>query len=288
MIYDCFTFFNELELLDIRLNTLHEKVDKFVLVEATKTHQGKPKSLYYEENKRLFHKFKDKIIHIVVDDMPQYNGNNSWELEHFQRNSILKGLVNCTEDDCILISDVDEIPNLDAVNFNNIKKNTIYVLRQKMYYYYLNCINVSNNEKYKWHGSCMYRYSKQYLPQQIRDMSLKMQGLYDQRLVYRIYWNWIKLWELDIKGWHLQFIENGGWHFSYLGGIEKIIQKLESFAHVEYNKIEYKDPNQLKYLIENGKDIFGRNFTYQFVPIDQTFPSYILQNTSKYKHLIKE
>lgn len=287
MIYDCFTFFNELELLEIRLNILDKKVDKFVLVESTLTHQGKPKPLYYETNKHLFQKFHNKIIHIIVDDMPSYNGNNSWELEHYQRNGILRGLQNCTEKDCVIISDVDEIPNIDNIDFNTIKKNTIYIFRQKMFYYYINCINAFNNKKYRWHGSCLYRYSNKFTPQDIREVSLKVQGLFSPKLIHRLYCNIMKIQQVYLKGWNIKFIEDGGWHFSYLGGIDKVIQKLESFAHTEYNKPEYKNPDKLKELIESGKDIFGRNFEYQFIPLDNTFPEFILQNKDKYAHLIK-
>src|SRR5689334_5945992 len=114
MIYDCFIFFNELELLDIRLNILNEVVDKFVLVEATQTHQYKPKPLYYSDNKERFKAFHDKIIHLIVDELPPNPTNgprNSWDMERFQRNCIARGLNDCKPDDVIIISDLDEIPD---------------------------------------------------------------------------------------------------------------------------------------------------------------------------------
>ena len=114
MIYDCFTFFNELDLLEIRLNTLNDYVDYFVLVEATKTFTGKDKPLYYNENKERFKQFENKIIHIIVDTYP--DSTNPWVLENHQRNSIANGFANCKDNDIILISDLDEIPRPELID----------------------------------------------------------------------------------------------------------------------------------------------------------------------------
>ena len=116
MVYDCFPFFNELELLELRLNELDGIVDKFVLVEATKTQTGLPKPLYFAENRARFDAFANKIIHIIVDDMPSGDGTRAhWVRERLQRNSIAKGLVNCNPQDIIMVSDVDEIPNVQTL-----------------------------------------------------------------------------------------------------------------------------------------------------------------------------
>lgn len=108
MIYDCFTFFNELELLEVRLHELSGVVDKFVLVEATQTFTGRPKPLYYAENRERFSRFHEQIIHVIVDDSPK--SDNPWTIEHFQRNCIARGLTQCRPDDWIMVSDADEIP----------------------------------------------------------------------------------------------------------------------------------------------------------------------------------
>jgi beta-1,4-mannosyl-glycoprotein beta-1,4-N-acetylglucosaminyltransferase len=84
----------------------------------------------------------------------------------------------------------------------------------------------------------------------------------------------------------IKCVENGGWHFSYLGGVQMIIKKLEAFAHTEYNKDEYKNPKKIEEALKNGKDIFGRDFHYKFVALDNTFPDFILKNKEKYKHLL--
>src|SRR5712692_10307059 len=114
MIYDCFPFFNELDLLEIRLSELAGVVDRFVLVESTRTHTNQPKPLYYHENRTRYSQFSSKIVHIVVEDMP--GGENAWVRENHQRNCIIRGLSGCGDDDTILVSDVDEIPRATIVH----------------------------------------------------------------------------------------------------------------------------------------------------------------------------
>ena len=209
MLYDCFTFFNELELLEIRLNELDDIVDKFVLVEATRTHTNKIKPLYFKENKEKFSKFTDKIIHIVVDDMPE--SNDAWVLENYQRNSIVRGLKDCNSHDVIMISDVDEIPRSEVVL--KVKYSFgIKTLEQNFYYYYL---NVLNNEIWR-RGTKILFYKYLTTPQEIRMMEAG------------------------------PLIKNGGWHFSYLGGTKQIKSKIQSFAHQEFNSPKYTDIKKIE------------------------------------------
>jgi len=197
MLYDCFIFFNELELLDIRLNTLNDIIDKFVIVEATRTFTGKPKELFFKKNKNKFAKFLDKIVYIIVNDFP--DSENPWNFEKHQRNAIGRGLSNCQPDDIILISDIDEIPRPEVVL--NVKDLPgVKALRQNLYYYYLN---------------------------------VKSQGdwLHGTRIVfYKDFTN-----AQDIRMNNGKLFANGGWHFSYLGGAEQIKLKIRSFSHQEFN-----------------------------------------------------
>lgn len=286
MIYDCFTFFNELDLLEIRLNILYDHVDKFVLVEATKTHQGKNKPLYFSENKSRYEKFLDKIIHVVVNEYPDYEGKSPWVLEHHQRNMILKGLKECNPEDIILISDLDEIPAPEKISEYKNKKG-IKIFRQKMYYYFLNCVNSSQYENYRWNGTIMVNYKDIKDLQQLRSMSMIVFGLFDDRLIYRIYARFRKLFLYNTRGMKIVFVPDGGWHFSFLGGADTIIKKLEAFAHAEYNKEEFKNAKNIEDAISKGKDILGRDFSYKFIPLDKSFPKYIMNNIEKYVHFIK-
>ena len=142
-VYDCFTFFNEIELLEIRLNELDNVVDYFVIVESTRTFQKKDKPLYLNLDDERIIKFKDKIIHVVVDDFPNFFTHwripKTWDYENHQRNAISRGLVNAMPDDIIIISDVDEIPNVDKLT-ENLKLNKPIVFEQRFFYYFLNYV----------------------------------------------------------------------------------------------------------------------------------------------------
>jgi beta-1,4-mannosyl-glycoprotein beta-1,4-N-acetylglucosaminyltransferase len=253
MRFDCFTFFNEFEILDIRLNTLNDVVDKFVLVESNITHSGQTKPLYFDINKEKFKPYLDKIIHIVVDDMDRLKGD--WTREKYQRNSIMNGLKDVAKDeDIILISDIDEIPNPKLISKNIEDK--IYGFKQRMFYFYLNYEQLNWSQ---WIGTKMLKYKtlKKLTPDYIR---------------------------VDLK----KFIpiKNGGWHFSYLGNIEQIRYKIQSFAHQEFNKSDIID--RIEENIKNKRDIFGRTeYIYTVVPIDNSFPEYIFKNKDRFSFYIK-
>jgi len=286
MIYDCFTFFNELELLEIRLNILNNYVDKFVIVESNWTHAGKTKELHFEKNKHLFEKFLPKIIHVIVEDKPPII-ENSWTFERFQRNAILRGLSNLKKEDRIIVSDVDEIPSPSAIDKYK-EEHSITIFKQKMFYYYLNCINSGkNSETYNWCGSTMCSFEFFETPQDLRDISISYLGLqtgnWKSKVVFVL--NWIN--DKRLRKHKIKLAEDGGWHFSYLGGTKRIIEKLEAFAHQEYNLEKYKNPTAIEQAIRDGKDLFGRGFTYRFIEIDSTFPSYIIQNQTKFIELIR-
>ena len=291
MVYDCFTFFNELDLLEIRLNELKSIVDKFVLVEATKTHQGADKPLYYELNKERFAHFHKKIIHVVVDHYPENQDNNPWIFERHQRNMVAEALGDCESDDTILLSDLDEIPNPKQI-VQHLDQNGLRIFKQRMSYYFVNMVNDTQTVfgDYAWNGTVMISFEQFDQAQELRDFVIKLTRLEDSYAVRRGYWQLWKLWKfrnIDMKGLNLKIIDEGGWHFSYLGGVEKIIHKIEAFAHHEYNKAEFKETESINKVINEGKDIFGRGLTYQIVPLDESFPEYILKNKKKYEHLIK-
>ena len=268
MIYDCFTFFNELDLLEIRLNVLNDYTDYFVLVEATKTFTGNDKPLYYQENKERFKQFENKIIHIVVDTYP--DSTNPWILEHHQRNAIARGFVNCKDDDIILISDLDEIPRPELINkYKEI--DGVKLFEQHESHYYLNCIY---NKKKNWLlGTKMLTYQeyKHFFDNEMQKFENPLfenlnQGVTPSRIRYYK------------KTYH---IPNGGWHFTYLGSAENIKYKLESFSHSE---IVEEGKSKLEYLKKALKQHKG----YTIVPIDDFFPEYILKNQEKYRQYICE
>ena len=269
MVYDCFQFFNELDILKIRLHVLNPVVDRFVISEATETFSGLKKPLYYEENKELFAEFADKIIHVVVEDTPE--GDTHYR-DTFQKNAVTRGLAGCNDDDIIIFSDLDEIPNPDKIQeiLQNFQKDKIYHFAQRLFYCYLNMEEVSGNllsyagefeevTRKKWIGSKMLSY------QLLREQYLLLGELrFPERKA------------IGIR------VEDGGWHFGYMGGhgekdIKKRVQeKVVSAAHQEYNSKHVL--SQVTDQIKDGKDIFGRDAKFVRCEIDETFPKYIREH----------
>jgi beta-1,4-mannosyl-glycoprotein beta-1,4-N-acetylglucosaminyltransferase len=283
MIYDCFTFFNELDLLDIRLNYLDKYVDKFVIVESTVTFSGKEKRLFFEENKHLFEKFKDKIIHVIVDDTPedftslnentgdalqdkinQYvNRSPGWQRQHekqwgreiFQREAIFRGIKNCEDNDIIILSDLDEIPNAEVIEKLDFTNSTCFELKQRLFYYNINLLRENN-----WSGT---KISK---------------------------WNFVKdstINEIRQNKITDNTIPNGGWHLSFMGGKDRIIEKIEAYSHQEFNHESIK--NNVSINIDQKTDIFYRDGNQcELVDVNIEYPSDMINFINeKYKYLIK-
>ena len=265
-IFDCFQYFNEENILDIRLNILNEFVDNFIIVESTINHQGKSKKLNFNINN--YKRFKNKINYIVVDDTPEniirpHEGGESLVEQH-QRNSIMKGLKKANDNDLVILSDVDEIPDLRKLN--EFDKNKYAVFSQKMFMYKLNLLNLKENN---WHGSkiCLKKNFKS--PQWLRDLKLKK----------------YPFWRID-KIRNIQIINQGGWHFAYLQTPENILNKIKSFAHGEFNRTDIANEKNIELKIKTGQDIFNRGYDLKKVEVDSSFPRYILENKEKLKKWI--
>lgn len=256
-IYDCFPFFNELDILEVRFNELYDVVDRFVIVEATLTHGGKPKPLYFNENLPRFEKFLHKVTHIVVSDYPALD---SWSIERHQRDQIMRGLTQCNDNDIIIIGDADEIPRATCLKEYK-PENGIMALQQRLYYYSLDC--QSDGDLWDWCKMVTYGELKTKSPCEVR---------------YTPFTN------------RQNLIPNAGWHFSYITNIDGIIEKIGASAHQEYNKPEWKDKERVTRLVEEGKDLFDRPLGYVFVEIDSTYPEFIQKNYNTFleKGLISE
>ena len=258
-IFDCFIYYNEDLIVDIRLNTLFKYVEKFIIIESRYDHQGNKKKLNFKINN--FKKFKDKIIYLIVEKFPKNLSN--WERENFQRNYIVNGLSHVDKDDYVIISDADEIPDLTKIV--NLDNHKFTVFEQKMYYYKINLRN--KTEKF-WYGSkiCKKKYLKS--PQWLRKQKIKK---YPFWAFYKRKWNIIK---------------NGGWHFSFLMNPDQIKKKLNSYAHSEYNKNKYKNLKKIKNSIKNKIDLFDRAVVYEKNDLNNTFPNYIVNNKKKFSNWI--
>lgn len=263
-IYDCFTFFNELELLEIRLEELWDSVDYFVIAEATMSHSGNPKELILKNNLSRFDKYMSKIRHVIVDDMP--NTNDSWIRERFQRKALERQLHDLEKDDIIIVSDMDEIPRAEAIELVKVDENDYdrYIFTIPMFQYKINYMKYFDIAK---QPNIMVVRARAFTnPQQEREYT----------------WPWIP------KPDNLVYIDHAGWHFTYFGDDENAITKLKNFAHVEANKKELIDNHNIDWMVENKYGHHGIKYHERFdiVQVDEYFPSYITNNKEKYKDMI--
>lgn len=282
-VYDCFIFFNELDLLELRLNIMNELVDYFVIVESNITHSGQPKEFVFEENKKRFKKFLDKIIYIKVTDIPEdftrlsvYHSPENYEQdchnrissymmqsrifkleetvrarEQYQRSCIIKGLEGCQGDDVIMLSDLDEITNPIALSklLSNFDNSRVYGMRQNSYYYYVNLL-----KEHHWVGARVATYGKfcQYSP-------------------------------IDFRHVRDVIVADGGWHFSFLGNAEQVLTKLQAYSHCDM--VSADTITNLPQRIYKCIDPYNRGKLTP-VGVDNTYPQYFLDNIHQYRHMI--
>jgi beta-1,4-mannosyl-glycoprotein beta-1,4-N-acetylglucosaminyltransferase len=253
-VIDCFPFFNELDLLEIRLNELRDVVDVFVLTESPVTFTGKPKPLYFEENRERFKDFN--IVSALHDDKHKYQ---MMERERRQKQvNIDYAYLNIFEPgDVIMYGDCDEIPEADVVKEILEQGWKSAGLVPTLYYYYLNCRQV-NAPFNKWAGIRLVRPS--------------------ERIVY----------DVTRKNQNDLLLQDVGWHFSYMGDVA---YKLTSWGHADqYDRPPYNDPEHIKRCVENGQDLLmrkgGRKIELEFVQDLSFLPKHVQENLDKYKHLI--
>lgn len=226
-VIDCFIFHNELEILELRFLELYDVVDAFIIVEADQTFSGVKKKYFFEENKWRFEKWMDKVIHLKIS-FPE-SIKDSWGKEKFQRNSLISPLhqISLSDDDVIFISDVDEILNVERVKYIKEHYHLKGLFKMEMDVYFGSFYNKLISPKW-------------YHPKVVDWGTLKTSSPEECR-----------------NNFNCQWWERGGWHLTSFGGTEKIISKLESFSHQEFNTPEYKDKTKIEEIIKNGGDIFG-------------------------------
>ena len=294
-IFDCFMFYDEEMILDFRLNYLYDLVDQFIIVESSYTHSGKRRKLIFDINK--FSKFKNKINYIVLDDEPKelfeidgketYNKKNSKYIlnalkrENFQRNHIAKGLKSASPNDIIIISDVDEIPNLEKNNIKNIK-NKILLFNQKFFYYKFNL----KLQSFNWYGSKACRKSSLISPQWLRNIKSKKYPFWRLDTIFS-----------NTKYQDIFFINDGGWHFSNMKTAEDIEKKMSTYLHHREYDLNPLGTNKIKEIMRNKKAIYNLRADMKMDKFDNTqnlvvtniseLPPYIQNNLDKYKDWIE-
>ena len=295
-IFDCFMYFDEDIVLEVRLNYLDKYVDQFIIIESEYNHKGEKRTPLFDINK--FKKFENKIKYILTNDIPpgiesiKIDDNkseiyrksifNAWKRENLQRNQISEGLSDAQEEDWVIISDLDEIPNLSEIKLKNINDNFVF-FKQDMMYYKFNL----KLEDYTWVGSKACKMKNLESPQWIRDIK-------DRK------YSW---WRVDTyfskrKYSNILFVENGGWHFSYLKRPKDIEKKLKSYLHhIDYD-LNPVGEKGIQEMINNKKTIYNIKADQKENKFDGTnklnkininlLPSYILENKDKLKDWIEE
>ena len=293
-IFDCFMYFDEETILELRLNILDQYVDYFVIVESNFTHNGETRNL--KCNPEKFEKFKNKIIYLVYDKQPETiekiletdnEAITSWKYisnailrENGQRNHIMQGLTNANKEDFILISDVDEIPNLENINFDNLKKKITF-FQQDMFYYKFNL----KLPELIWSGTkcCKKKYLES--PQWLRNIKDKKYPFYRLDTIFS-----------KTKYISIDFLNDGGWHFSNLKTAKQIEHKLKSYLHHREFDENPLSIDEINNIIENKQAIYdlkvdkrvnkiGNGKILEKFPI-QKLPKYLQNNFEKYKDWI--
>lgn len=285
MIYDCFLFFNEIDLLDIRLNLMYNYVDKFIISECDTTFSGIKKGFNFEYHRYKFSKFEDKIIYVkhydsgeyvnikniyegrkgeimdkilsnynIIKDTPETdNGKSHWCRDYLHRAYVELGMDVCNDDDIIIFSDLDEMPNPDKL----VLDGGSYVLNQRNMIYYMSMENKTD----KWYGSFITKYSN------IRNNSL---GIIRRDRIK-----------------NFKILDDAGWHLTFMGGVNRVSQKLMSYAHQEYNNTTTH--NKIQSSLKNGVDILGRGISINRIKLDDYYPSWMIKFIEeKYDYLLTE
>ena len=291
-IFDCFMYFDEDIVLNLRLNTLNQYVDYFVIVESVYTHRGERRSLKFDLKR--YEKFKEKIIYLIYDKEPKgidiVNDDdnesikstkyilNAIKRENGQRNFIETGLSKASEEDIIMVSDVDEIPNLSKMDFKNIS-NKIYLFKQDMFYYKFN-LQIPN---FKWVGTKASKKKNLISPQWLRNIKDRKYPFYRLDTLFS-----------QTKYTNIKFINRGGWHFSNIKTASEIEYKLKSYLHHREFDLEPLSKSEIENIIKNKKAIYDLKVDKKINKIGNgselintninTLPEYLIENKNIYKN----
>lgn len=290
MIVDAFHMFNELDIVELRLRELYDTVDYFIIHESTRTHTGFPKPLYFKENLNgRFKKFWKKIIYRTIDDTPdnflylnpdeakdewqkivfeKVNRDIFWDKHHlpysrdaYEKESIIRSMEFLHDDDIVMFSDADEIPNhLLVENIKNFfNPHEIYNFQQYHYWFYFNCLRPD-----KWMGNILLSF-KQFKKRSVCSLRKYREGI---------------------------ALQDAGWHFSFMGGANKVKEKITNYGEQSINRPDVTT-NMKEFIddcITNKHDFYGNFCNFEIIPIDCAWkhPDYLRYNQDKFKEYIKQ
>jgi beta-1,4-mannosyl-glycoprotein beta-1,4-N-acetylglucosaminyltransferase len=265
-IFDCITFFDENLLVNTRLEILKDVVDYFVICESRYDYRGCKKKINF---KLINKKFRKRVRHIILKDKFQ-NIKNLWKSEEYQREMIFDGIKDANDNDLIMYSDSDEIPNPEVLK--KIKLSKKYGIFMMNIYVYK--INLFNQYESPWEGTkiCRKKDLKSFYFLRKKILAKNLKKNFFRKLLL----------ETNIK-----LIKNGGWHFNNLYKPEIISRKLKTFPHTEFSNKKFSSTKIIKNKIKTHIDLFNRGHTYKVVKIDRSFPKYILKNLKLFKNYIE-
>ena len=267
-IYDCFTFYNEFDLLELRLAELYDVVDHFVIVEANQTFTNRPKPFNFELNQTRYQQYLDKITYIKVEDMP--GDADPWVNEAHQRNQIMQGCVDAAPEDIIIVSDCDELLRADAVDYIRNSEQSLFALRMPLYNFKFNYMRSSTGIYDVWAMAARRELFADIDPDALRGMRFNFFGSPSQ------YSN---------EG--CEVVEHTGWHFGYLGNNDYLKDKAQSFSHQSVNNPEFLSQIDIDSSIAAKTD-WGHNNVdrYEILDLDSYFPLSLTNNQEQYKQFI--
>lgn len=260
-VYDCFLFFNELDLLEIRFNQHYDFVDYFVICESAYTFTGQKKTKLFLENQERFKKFLDKVIYISIDKFPEELDTGARDF--YQRQYLLNGIKDAQADDLIIFADVDEIFKEEAIK-RALDFDGVSHFRMGIYQFYLNML-IAND----WLAP--FALPKKFIPNlavacEVKDASLTFARFHMDRLC--------KSGNVPV-----QIVEDSGWHFTFMGGFDVVKAKLRAYAHADdYWPAMMRDDKRLQQVLDIGIKIWSSDELVSYVPIDDSFPLFIQQH----------
>ncbi|WP_241560085.1 hypothetical protein [Solirhodobacter olei] len=277
-LYDCFPFFNEFDLLEIRLNELDGVVDSFVIIEAGETFSGKPKPYWLEENFDRFSQFRDKIIHLKIDRFPPKTA--PWERERLQRDKLLEGLREAGPNDLIMLCDADEIPRADVlagIKCDPPMRGEVLCLELRWFFFFL---NMEKRERWLRLG-----------PRVIQRAGLT--GMQDLRYVRgpadRYFRDLLRCWKArwGMRRWITRrAIHDAGWHFTWLGGRDAVAIKAGAIPFHSRLPRNMERQDVAQQVIDGSVAAVGTD--YDIVPVDESFPLFVQQNRKLFSRHILE
>jgi hypothetical protein len=261
-IYSCSPFYNELDILELRLRELYDHVDVFVIVEANTTYTSKPKHFVYEMAKARFKPWADKIRHIKVTDMPGYI--NPWENERYQRNQIMRGLYDAEPDDFVIVSDIDEIVRPEVVDSLRTTEEDVIGFKMPLFNFKFNYMMINQDYHNIWSMGCKRKILDEVEPEDLKHS------------------------RINFNNGGIPTIDHAGWHFTYLGDDAFVRNKIGSFSHSEVDIPEIHSQVNIEESIKAGLGYIRTATDYRYRPVkmDSYMPRTLTENLAEYQKWI--